>query len=69
MNCVEKVVEKLRPSFNGSIPAMSDAMGIHRSTLHHAMARGRFSIDLQNSFRRIAADKKITIQAEELLNG
>ena len=68
-NRVEKMVEKFKPVFNGSIPKMSQAMGgMDRTTLHHAMKRGTFSTDMQNKFIQLGKDHDIEIDSSELLN-
>ena len=67
-NRVEKMVDKFTPIFNGSIPKMSKAMDINRTTLHHAMKRGTFSIDLQKKFLWLAKEHDIEINPSDLLN-
>lgn len=69
LNRVEEMVEKFLPTFNGSIPKMSEAMGgIDRTTLHHAMKRGTFSVDLQKKFMGLAKEHSIEIDPADLLN-
>jgi len=67
-NRVEKMVDKFLPTFNGSIPKMSEAINIDRTTLHHAMKRGTFSTDLQKKFIGLAKEHKIEINPADLLN-
>ncbi|MBL4860852.1 MAG: hypothetical protein JKX96_08365 [Acinetobacter sp.] len=67
-NRVQKMVDKFIHIFNGSIPKMSKAMGIDRTTLHHAMKRGTFSTDLQKKFLGLAKEHDIEIDPSDLLN-
>tara|TARA_R110000851_G_scaffold182721_1_gene331837 strand:- start:16719 stop:16940 length:222 start_codon:yes stop_codon:yes gene_type:complete len=67
-NRVEKMVDKFKPVFGGSIPKMSDAIKIDRTTLHHAMKRGTFSTDLQKKFLQLSKEHDIEVDASELLN-
>lgn len=67
-NRVEKMVDKFLPKFNNSIPLMSEAMDIDRTTLHHAMKRGTFSTDLQSKFLALAKKHEVKIEPAELLN-
>lgn len=68
MNRVEKVIDKFKPVFNGSIPKMSEEMEIHRSTLHHAVRRGVFSTKLQKKFLDLSKKHEIDLKPEEVLN-
>ncbi len=68
MNRVEKMIEKFKPAFEGSIPKMSKAMNIDRTTLHHAMKRGTFSTDLQEKFLDLAKEHKVKVNPVDLLN-
>jgi len=67
-NRVEKMVDKFKPIFNDSIPKMSEAIDINRTTLHHAMKRGTFSTDLQKKFLDLAKKHNIKINPADLLN-
>jgi len=67
-NRVEKMVDKFKPVFNNSIPVMSEAMNIERTTLHHAMKRGTFSTDLQSKFIELGKQHNINVDASELIN-
>ncbi|MBL4763468.1 MAG: hypothetical protein JKY93_12325 [Gammaproteobacteria bacterium] len=67
-NRVHKIVDKFLPIFEDSIPKMSEAMGVHRSTLHHAMKRGTFSTDLQSGFMKLSEKHEVKINFTDLLN-
>lgn len=67
-NRVEKMVDKFKPLFDESIPKMSKAIDVDRTTLHHAMKRGTFSTDLQKKFLKLAKDYDIEINPADLLN-
>lgn len=67
-NRVEKMVDKFKPFFDESIPKMSKAINIDRTTLHHAMKRGTFSTDLQKKFLKLAKEYDIKINPSDLLN-
>lgn len=67
-NRVEIMVDKFTPVFDGSIPKLSEAIGINRTTLHHAMKRGTFSTELQKKFLDLSKKHKIQIDPADLLN-
>ena len=66
-NRVERVVTKFIPIY-GSIPKLSEKIGINRTTLHHAIKRGTFSTQLQNKFIQLAKEHGIKIDHSDLLN-
>jgi predicted DNA-binding protein (UPF0251 family) len=43
---LEHLIDDLAVDYGGSVAKLSHAMGIHRATLHKALARGRVSVDL-----------------------
>tara|TARA_R110000851_G_scaffold20691_3_gene62418 strand:- start:121 stop:342 length:222 start_codon:yes stop_codon:yes gene_type:complete len=67
-NRVQKMVEQFTPIFENSIPKLSKAMDIDRTTLHHAIKRGTFSTDLQTKFLDLSKKHGIEINTSDLLN-
>lgn len=68
MNRVEKVIAKLTPPFGGSLPLLSEALGVHRSTLHHAKRRNVLSPRLQAAIMFLAKKYNIDLDASEIIN-